>query len=154
PVTQALANYCHRNAGLPCPPEHLSDQSVETQFGSEGFWRRLRANVDTTSVVELEPASLFQVLVGGADGIRMNAEPPHQFPCARQACSRPDIFTEYRQNNLRYQLLANRHFTGMRDPEAHAQYPCIPAQKRSTPAALTPMVPRAATHQAAFQHPA
>src|ERR1700746_2148704 len=77
------------------------------------------ANVDTTSLAQFEPSRLFQVFVGSADGIRMNAKPPRQFPCAGQPSARLEIFAQYREDNLRCQLLANWYFAGMRNPETH-----------------------------------
>src|SRR5689334_4259212 len=74
-------------------------------------------------MTQLEPSCFFQILVSSADGIWMNAEPSRQLPRAWQACACLKIFAQYREDNLRCQLLTNRYFADMRNPEAHAGAP-------------------------------
>src|SRR5262249_2475687 len=92
---------------------------IEAQFRRRRLPGRLLTNVDAASVTQLEPSSFLQVLVRGADGIRMDAKSASQLAGAGQACAGLEGLAEDRQHNLCYQLLANWYFAGMRDPEAH-----------------------------------
>jgi hypothetical protein len=70
-------------------------------------------------MAEFDPLVAFELAVSGAYGVGMQVESPSQFACTRQSLPGRKIVAQNAEDDLRDQLLADRHFAGARKPELH-----------------------------------
>src|SRR5437868_3402630 len=78
------------------------------------------SNVQTAAFSQLQPSSFQQVVIGGADGVGVNSVAPGQCANAGQFAAGREVLAQDSQKDLAHQLLANRHFAVLGDPETHA----------------------------------
>src|SRR5262245_43185583 len=81
-----------------------------------------RAHVNATSLPKLDPPSLGEFAIRGADSVGVDVVTTRELTRARQTLGYFQVVTDDTENYLRHQLLADGNFTVSRDPDAHGRF--------------------------------
>ena len=121
-VEQAMEGF-RRDPQISSDVDQVGDELREHGFGLRCFARssvrRGQADVDATSGAQLGPALADEPPVGEADGVRMQGKAAGEHTHAGQAGSRAELTGEDRQGELGDDLILQRDFAGVDEPQAH-----------------------------------